>query len=181
MPGIERRRLGIGDRVRGVHDFEVAVERGVRIDEHAEQLAEHAHGARDEHGRHEVGAQLAEVHVAVCREVDPEQEADGGGNLGKAVHEHVEARDRGGFFDLGSAKLIGLEGELFESRGATAEGFEYADALHGLFDCGGEVAVLILREAREGGELPVEPERENPDRDRRCNKDECEDPARADE
>lgn len=119
--------------------------------------------------------------MAVCREVDPEQEADGGGNLGKAVHEHVEARDRGGLFDLGSAKLIGLEGELFESRGAAAEGFEYADALHGLFDCGGEVAVLILREAREGGELPVEAEREDPDRDRRCDEHESEDPARADE
>ena len=179
--GFECWRLGVGDRVRGVHDLEVAIEGGVGVDEHAKELAEHAHGARDEHGGHEVGAELAEVHVAVCREVDAEQEAHRGGDLREAIHEHVEAGNGRGLFDLGAAQFVGLMRELFEGRGAAPEGLEHANALNRLLDCGGEIAVLILREARESGELAVEPERKDSNRDRRCNKDEGENPARAKE
>ena len=179
--GFECWRLGVGDRVRGIHDLEVAIEGGVRVDEHAEQLAEHAHGARDEHGGHEVGAELAEVHVAVCREVDAEQEAHRGGDLREAIHEHVEAGDGRGLFDLGAAQFVGLMRELFEGRGAAPEGLEHANALNRLFDRGGEVAVLILREARESGELAAEAERKNRDGDGGRDEHEGENPARADE
>jgi hypothetical protein len=175
------RVLGGGDVVGQVHDLEVAVQRRVRVDRLAQVVAEHAHRA-DHHRRgREVGGHLTHAHVPVRRLVQPQQQGEAQGELGEHEHEHVEGGHGRRHLHLGAAQLVGLLGEALEGRRTAAEGLEHADALHGLLDGGGEVAVLVLREAREVGEALVEAEGEDAHRHRRAHEDQREQRARAEQ
>ena len=159
-----RRMLGVGDRVRLVHDVEEPVDGAARVEGHGEQEPDRLDREAQHRGGREVGEQLSEGQLLGRREGDAAQQRQRECCVGNEHEPEPDASDRLRLANLERAQHLGLVGELQQRVLAAAERLQHADAVHALFDGGRQVALLVLHAARNDRVLLLEDVAVYPDR-----------------